>query len=258
MAEPAGREARALALVLRAGQILLENGAEIFRVQETMTIMARSLGLTGYHDYVLTNGLFACADGAGLSSLRNVPQRGTHLGRVEAVNQVSRALAAGQLTLEQAEQQVEAAAALPQQPGRVQLLASGVGSLCFAFLFGGGPVEALAAAAAGVVLGGFLLGCERYRLSAMLRRMAGAALTTVVCLLCCRLLPGADANAAIIGTLMILTPGVAMTMGIQDFIRGDYLSGTIRVIDALLIAGSIAGGTGLVLGVYGALAGVKV
>ena len=109
-----------------------------------------------------------------------------------------------------------------------------------------------------MVLGGFLLGCERYRLSAMLRRMAGAALTTVVCLLCCRLLPGADANAAIIGTLMILTPGVAMTMGIQDFIRGDYLSGTIRVIDALLIAGSIAGGTGLVLGVYGALAGVKV
>lgn len=257
MAEPVGREARALALVLRAGQILLENGAEIFRVQETMTIMARSLGLTGYHDYVLTNGLFACADGAGLSSLRNVPHRGTHLGRVEAVNQVSRALAAGQLSLEEAEQQVEAAA-LPQQPGRIQLLASGVGSLCFAFLFGGGPVEALAAAAAGVVLGGFLLGCERYRLSAMLRRMAGAALTTIVCLLCCRLLPGADANAAIIGTLMILTPGVAMTMGIQDFIRGDYLSGTIRVIDALLIAGSIAGGTGLVLGVYGALSGVKV
>jgi uncharacterized membrane protein YjjP (DUF1212 family) len=257
VAEPVGREARALALVLRAGQILLENGAEIFRVQETMTIMARSLGLTGYHDYVLTNGLFACADGAGLSSLRNVPHRGTHLGRVEAVNQVSRALAAGQLSLEEAEQQVEAAA-LPQQPGRIQLLASGVGSLCFAFLFGGGPVEALAAAAAGVVLGGFLLGCERYRLSAMLRRMAGAALTTIVCLLCCRLLPGADANAAIIGTLMILTPGVAMTMGIQDFIRGDYLSGTIRVIDALLIAGSIAGGTGLVLGVYGALSGVKV
>lgn len=257
MAEPVGREARALALVLRAGQILLENGAEIFRVQETMTIMARSLGLTGYHDYVLTNGLFACADGAGLSSLRNVPHRGTHLGRVEAVNQVSRALAAGQLSLEEAEQQVEAAA-LPQQPDRIQLLASGVGSLCFAFLFGGGPVEALAAAAAGVVLGGFLLGCERYRLSAMLRRMAGAALTTIVCLLCCRLLPGADANAAIIGTLMILTPGVAMTMGIQDFIRGDYLSGTIRVIDALLIAGSIAGGTGLVLGVYGALSGVKV
>ena len=35
-------------------------------------------------------------------------------------------------------------------------------------------------------------------------------------------------------------------MGIRDFVQGDYLSGTIRMIDALLIAASIAIGTGLV------------
>ena len=46
---------------------------------------------------------------------------------------------------------------------------------------------------------------------------------------------------------MILTPGIAFTMGIRDFVQGDYLSGTIRMIDALLIAASIAIGTGLVL-----------
>ena len=39
---------------------------------------------------------------------------------------------------------------------------------------------------------------------------------------------------------MILTPGIAFTMGIRDFVHGDYLSGTIRMIDALLIAASIA------------------
>ena len=44
---------------------------------------------------------------------------------------------------------------------------------------------------------------------------------------------------------MILTPGIAFTMGIRDFVQGDYLSGTIRMIDALLIAASIAIGTGL-------------
>ena len=61
---------------------------------------------------------------------------------------------------------------------------------------------------------------------------------------------------AIIGTLMILTPGIAFTMGIRDFVQGDYLSGTIRMIDALLIAASIAIGTGLVLGAYAAWTGV--
>lgn len=38
--------------------------------------------------------------------------------------------------------------------------------------------------------------------------------------------------------------------------QGDYLSGTIRMIDALLIAASIAIGTGLVLGAYSMLTGV--
>ena len=73
----------------------------------------------------------------------------------------------------------------------------------------------------------------------------------------CSLL-GTEASHAIIGTLMILTPGIAFTMGIRDFVQGDYLSGTIRMIDALLIAASIAIGAGLVLSLYAFLKGVAV
>ena len=47
-------------------------------------------------------------------------------------------------------------------------------------------------------------------------------------------------------------------MGIRDFVQGDYLSGTIRMIDALLIAASIAIGAGLVLSLYAFLKGVAV
>lgn len=57
---------------------------------------------------------------------------------------------------------------------------------------------------------------------------------------------------------MILTPGIAFTMGIRDFVQKDYLSGTIRMIDALLIAASIAIGTGLVLSLHSAFTGVIV
>lgn len=47
-------------------------------------------------------------------------------------------------------------------------------------------------------------------------------------------------------------------MGIRDFVQGDYLSGTIRMIDALLIAASIAIGTGFVLSLISLLTGVTV
>ena len=57
--------------------------------------------------------------------------------------------------------------------------------------------------------------------------------------------PAPQVNFAIIGALMVLTPGVALTMGIRDIINSDYLSGTIRLVDALLVAGCLAVGVTL-------------
>ena len=48
-----------LDVTMQAGELLLKNGAEVFRVQQTMEIMARAYGAEDYHVYVLTNGIFA-------------------------------------------------------------------------------------------------------------------------------------------------------------------------------------------------------
>ena len=76
---------RIMDFIMAAGQTLLENGAEVFRVEQTMEIMARSFHLREFHVYILTNGIFASAGTAEISEVRNVPVRTTHLGRVAAV-----------------------------------------------------------------------------------------------------------------------------------------------------------------------------
>ena len=144
-----------------------------------------------------------------------------------------------------------------QRDGKTQLLAGMSGTACFALIFGGTIRSALAAAAAGLIVSGYLLLCEKRGLSSGFRKISAAALITLVCILGCHLLD-TEASHAIIGALMILTPGIAFTMGIRDFVQGDYLSGTIRMIDALLIAASIAIGTGLVLSLTSILTGVTV
>ena len=88
---------------------------------------------------------------------------------------------------------------------------------------------------------GYLLLCGRHDLPGGFCKISCAALITLACILGCSLL-GTSASHAIIGALMVLTPGVALTMGVRDILNGDYLSGSIRLLDALLIAGSIAGG----------------
>ena len=95
------------------------------------------------------------------------------------------------------------------------------------------------------------------RLPAHFLKLTGAGLITLVCILAGGPL-GASVNHAAIGALMILTPGVAFTMSIRDFVRGDYLSGTIRMIDAVLVAACLACGAGLVLRLHTLLTGVTV
>ena len=247
---------RIMDFIMAAGQTLLENGAEVFRVEQTMEIMAASFHLREFHVYVLTNGIFASAGTAEMSEVRNVPTRTTHLGRVAAVNALSRQIAQTGMTLDEAESRLVLARQLPFPKDHVQLLSGLCGAFCFAMMFGGNLRSALAGAGAGLVARWDLL-CGRHEVPGGFQKISTAALITLVCILLCNLLH-TSASHAIIGTLMILTPGIAFTMGIRDFVQGDYLSGTIRMIDALLIAASIAIGTGLVLRLYTVFTGVVV
>ena len=238
--------ARALTLVIDAGQTLLENGSEVFRAQQTMEIMARSFGVQDFYVYVLTNGIFvsACVDGVKTETLvRHVPLVSIHLGRVEAVNELSREIAAGKLDIEQAEQRLQQARSLAPAAPRTLRLAGAVGAACFGYLFGGGPAEALVAGLAGYLE---TVACQQLSargINRIFTIIVAAALATGCSIAVHGMLwPALDPNAAIIGALMVLTPGVALTMGIRDILNADYLSGSIRLLDAVLVAGSIACG----------------
>lgn len=238
-------------LVMRAGKLLLENGAEVFRVQQTMDIIARSYGGQDVNIYVLTNGLYCSMEGQR-TRVAYVPEATPHLGRVAEINDLSRRIAAGKVPLAEASTRLEEIAALPPTPAWGQVAACASGSACFAILFGGVWADVGWALLIGVLLQLFLFGAARLRLNKIFTKLVGAGLVAALAVA----LPCQGMDQVIIGCLMPLTPGIALTMSIRDFINGDYLSGTIRLIDALLIAGSIACGVGLVLVGAGSLLGV--
>ena len=57
----------------------------------------------------------------------------------------------------------------------------------------------------------------------------------------------ANLDQTIIGSIMLLVPGLAITNAIRDTIAGDLLSGLTRAAEAFLVAISIAVGSGAVL-----------
>ena len=130
---------RIMDFIMAAGQTLLENGAEVFRVEQTMEIMAASFHLREFHVYVLTNGIFASAQNGTVSAVRHVPAVSTNLGHVEAINAISRRVADGELDLNSAQLEFERMKRMPTLSPLYNCVAGTMGAGCFAMLFGWWP-----------------------------------------------------------------------------------------------------------------------
>lgn len=243
----------AAGLSFKMGEALLRNGAEIFRVQETMERVARAYGVEEFDVYVLSNAIFANAVENGErieSKLKFVPGSTTHLGRVDAINQLSREIVNGEHTVEEAYARLKEISELPYSKPLLMILSCGVGSACFSYLFGGDALDALAALLCGFVLEIFMCVLTKHNVSKFISNLASSALVSVCAVLLFSLGLGHDLDKIIIGSIIRLVPGIALTTSIRDFLSGDYLSGTIRMIDAFLIGGCIAIGVGAVVMLY--------
>ena len=249
---------RVLELVTEAGELMLKNGAEVSRTQQTMEIMAKSLGVADFHGYVLTNGIFTSVgpENNMPAQVRSVPASTVHLGRVEAINQLSRRIAAGGVGLDEVYAELGRIRKMPCTPAAYQVLACGFGSACFAILFGGVWQDGAVALAVGLGLQLVLLGLDRWGAGKLFTRFLGAAFVALATLLIFAMGIGVNSDKAIIGALMPLVPGMALTLGIRDLIDSDFLSGVIRMLDALLTAACIALGAGLVLALANLFEGV--
>ena len=255
-ATPLPDDREVLETAMEAGHILLENGAEIFRVEETMERIAAHFGVERKEFFVLSNGIFTTGDslpgqpGGQYARVQHIPVRGAQLDRVVAVNQLSREIEAGCYTLPQVRERLQAIRQMPGEPPAMQVLASGVGSACFCGLFGGSAMDCAAAFVAGFLLYIFVLGVSARRMSKIVGNILGGALVTLVCISCHNLGFGDNMNHMIIGSIIPLVPGVPFTNGIRDIADGDYISGAVRLLDAMLVFLCVAIGVGVMFTVY--------
>ena len=258
---------QALQLATEAGHILLENGAEISRVEETMTRIASAYGIEDESFFVLSNGIIAT--GQHYARAEFIPIKGTQLAKVVEVNQLSRDVTAGERgnaltcdcvnpTNEFTNPQVNRT-----MPGKVwweMVLGIALGVSSFSILFGGSLVDALATLVAGVLLGLFMTFVSPH-LSRLMGNVAGGLVGGILCILLYRLavgiegLPQLHLANMIIGTIIALVPGVPFTNGMRDLANEDYIAGTTRLTDAFLAFLCIALGVALAFIIDGIITG---
>ena len=258
------QQEQVVSFAIEVAQLLLESGGEIYRAQQTIEHIANAYGAPEMKAYVLTNAVFVSLTepGCNASEVRYVRTRSMHLSRVVALNALSRRIAAGGIPLEQAWQELERVRHLPPNAPWLQILACGVGTASFAYLFGGTGWDAFAAFWVGLLLQPFVLFLGRRKADQFISNTLCAVLVALASVVAAQLLTGlgiaCSLDKIIIGGIIPLVPGIALTNAIRDVANSDYVSGTIRAAEALLIAASIALGVGLVLKVCALLPGVTV
>lgn len=242
-----------LALAVETGDALLRNGAEVYRVEDTVMHILEAYEIEDYDVYVLSNGIFASANedkDDACSMIRHVPLGTTHLGRVAALNQLSREICSHECSLRDAWIRLEECKAIPNSDKYTTVFFCGLGCGCFAYLFGGKALDGVVAFFIGQLLQLLLVRLSRHKTSKFIKNILGSALVTLLSLIVLSVGAPILYDKVIIGSIMLLVPGIALTTSIRDFFNGDYLSGAIHMIDAVLTAFCIAVGVGAVITLY--------
>lgn len=233
-----------LEVASEAGHILLENGAEISRVEDTMERISSHYGVHTGHFFVLSNGIFTTSSSNKYANVEFIPIRGIQLSKVVEVNRLSYRIASGKVSLTQARAELDAIRDEPMKPAWEQIVGSAFGAAGFCAVFGGGFMDCAAAFVVGTLLYLFLLFVSSRYLSKIVGGICNSLVATLLCLASYRLGFGSSLSNIIIGAIMPLIPGVPFVNGVRDLADSDYIAGTTRLTDAMLGFFCIALGVG--------------
>lgn len=241
-----GQEKVALAVAI--GEEMLKNGGEVYRVDDTVKRILSFYCFDDFNVFVISNGIFVTVDENGqcpLSCVRNVHTWITDLGKIADLNRLSRDICEAKCTVEEANNRLCEIKNRKSASTLLECVAAGVGCGAFCYLFGGNPLDMMVSLCIGCLIKLFLISATKQNISKFIGHIVGSVVVTILAVIVHGIIDLVLVDKVIIGSIMILVPGVALTTSIRDFFSGDYLSGSIHLIDALLTAVCIATGVGI-------------
>lgn len=235
---------------LRAGVILMQSGAESYRVEDTVERMLKVSDYRAVDVVAILTGLYVTLtlrDGRYISAIKRIKKRDFNLDNIQAVNNISRHFVSGELTAEQAHDLLDeieqGKRSKKQNKGMLILIA-----FFFTWMLGGDMIDASIAAVAafGLIFAQWLIRIRDF--GSFIPTLLQAFITTaVLSFIHLNAFPGSNLQLSITGVLLVLFPGTTMTNGIRDMLKGDYVSASANLLSALATAAALAIGVAFAL-----------
>ena len=237
---------------IRAGRMLLESGAEVYHVEETMIRICTGLACTDEVDsYVTSTGIMLSIgyNGQVFSKISRIKNRNVNLHCVARINALSRNIQIQDYSLEEVEQQLNKIEKEPKYSVWMTTLFGGIGAAGFALFFDGGMLEIVISFAIGILIRLLVSLLSMMKMNDFINNVIASMLLAILSIFSKKVFLVIDVNVVVISGIMLLIPGLAFTNAIRDTIAGDYLSGVSRVMETLVCACAIALGVMVVFSV---------
>ena len=225
---------------LLAGQLLIENGANMERVNDTMYRIAENAGLHSFQAFTTVTGIVVSAEHQPNAQAVDIRARHNDLSKVARVNEISRQFATKEITLSEMYNQLKRVdKGTPQLSRLTQCLGAAVLSLSLMIVFTGDVRDSWAA----FIIGGSCYWLYLYLLWKFKVKYMGefvsSLLIGVLAILTTKLGWTSNLNDIIIGSVMPLVPGVPLTNAARDLVSGNLISGPTRALEAIITAMAI-------------------
>ncbi len=247
-----------LDLAADIGYELAMAGAETYRVEESINRIMAAYGIDA-EVFAIPNNLTVSIvreDGFPMTHMRRIGHHGNDIYAVERFTALSRRICSEKPDMETALSWMEETRNTRKEHSRAMLLLGHfLGAFGFSIFYGGTVVDGLCSGVCGLLVGIISMYMNSLHANQFFRSLLAVFPMSVLAYAFGAMGITNNPDAVVIGALMILVPGLLFTNAMRDIIFGDTNSGTIRIVQVLLIAVALATGTGAAWSVASSLWG---
>lgn len=238
------------------GEAMLKCGADVHTIEQMLARLGRAYGAERMNVLAITAVIIVTVtypdNVEHTFSRRIVSEGGTDFAKLEALSNLCGECCRHPLSVQELRARFDAINARPFP--NASLYAGGILACAgFAVFFGGSVLDGLVS----VVFA--LLACLAIKYfkpltpNTIVFNFATSLVVGIAICLACGLIAQININMVIIGVIMLLIPGVAMTNATRDMLSGDTISGVMRFIESILWAMALAFGFMIALWIGGML-----
>jgi uncharacterized membrane protein YjjP (DUF1212 family) len=226
--------------------MMVEAGAEIYRVEESARRICAAYGIEKVDVYATTTNIIVTVEpeaGFIKTHTKRILKISTDIEKIDKLNSLVRRMSEKEIPLSTVRDEMARIKQMKEYPSLVICLFYLLIAASFYFFFGGrDPVELLVASVIGFLVGVLSRLLGYFRANKFFARFTCSFLLCALAYASYHLGVIDRVDHVIIGNIMVLIPGIGLTNALRDLFTGDSISGTLRFIEAALLALSIAGG----------------